>query len=159
ALAGGGVRLRCDGTGKRELVLEWEDGEPDWTPSVYAQPGGSGDEGWFALALAAPDVPDGAIAAKDMTIVIDHSGSMTGEKIKHAIAAAAGMIRLLHDGDRVNVISFSDEVDPLFKAPQPVTGDTRGQAERFVRKLHADGGTDIALALATAIKSQAPKDQ
>jgi Ca-activated chloride channel family protein len=102
-------------------------------------------------------MPANAIAQKDVTIVIDRSGSMAGEAIAHAITAAAGMVRLLHDGDRVNVISFSDEVDPLFKTPQLVDADTRGTALKFVRELRAGGGTDIALALSTAIQSQDAK--
>jgi Ca-activated chloride channel family protein len=63
------------------------------------------------------------------------------------------MIRLLGDDDRVNVIAFSDEVDPLFRTPQPVT-DVRARAAAFAHGLRAGGGTDIALALKTAIGSQ-----
>jgi Ca-activated chloride channel family protein len=64
------------------------------------------------------------------------------------------MIRLLNADDRVNVISFSDEVDPLFSAPQALTVDTRTAATAFVHRLHAGGGTDIALALQTSLKAQ-----
>jgi len=152
-----GVRLRSDGAlRKGELVIEWDVDDADWTPAAFVQPGGKGDaEGWFAVALAAPDLPASAVVAKDVTIVVDRSGSMTGEPIAHARAAAADMIRRLHDGDRVNVISFSDEVDPLFAEPQTVNDDTRRRAIAFAQRLVEGGGTDIALALNTAIKSQA----
>ncbi|HEY5944112.1 MAG TPA: VIT and VWA domain-containing protein [Kofleriaceae bacterium] len=149
-----GVRLRSDGartTG--ELILEWEVDEPDWQPSVYVQRAGKGD-GWFALSLAAPEVSAKNIAAKDVTIVIDRSGSMAGEAIEHARTAAADMIRLLDSRDRVNVISFSDEVDPLFKKPQLLDDQTRARAMRFADHLQEGGGTDIALALRTAIAAQ-----
>jgi Ca-activated chloride channel homolog len=153
-----GVRLRSDGALRAgELVIDWDVDDADWTPAAYVQPGGKDDaEGWFAVSLAAPDLPASAIAAKDVTIVIDRSGSMTGEPIAHARAAAADMIKRLHDGDRVNVITFSDEVDPLFAAPQTVDADTRRRATAYVQRIVEGGGTDIALALNTAIKSQAP---
>jgi Ca-activated chloride channel family protein len=154
----GGVRLRSDGAkAPGELVIEWEVDEVEWRPSAYVHPGGQHD-GWFALSLATADMSAGAVTAKDVTIVIDRSGSMIGEPLAQAKAAAADMIRLLNKQDRVNVIAFSDEVDPLFKAPQFVAeGDTRARAAGFVDRLHEGGGTDIALALATAIQSQDAK--
>ena len=151
---GEGMRLRSDGgrtTG--ELVLEWQVDEPDWQPSAYVQRSTAGD-GWFALSLAAPDIAEKKVAAKDVTIVIDRSGSMHGEAIVHARAAAANVVALLNPGDRVNVIAFSDEVDPLFTKPQAADAETRGQATRFIERLRDGGGTDIALALRTAISSQ-----
>src|SRR5207249_8279038 len=69
------------------------------------------------------------------------------------------LIRLLRAGDRVNVISFSDEVDPLFAQPIAVDDTTRARAIGFVERLHDGGGTDIALALSTAIKAQDPKSE
>jgi Ca-activated chloride channel family protein len=150
-----GVRLRATGAAASgELDLEWDVDEAPWTPDVYVQPGAKNEEGWFALSLAAPKLPDNTVTAKDMTIVIDRSGSMNGEKMEHAKQAAADMVRLLGPNDHVNVISFSDEVDPLFKAPQLMDGSTRSQALDFIRRLHATGGTDIALALKTAVGAQ-----
>ena len=149
-----GVRLRSEGgrtTG--QLVVEWEVDEPDWQPSVYVQPSSAGD-GWFALALPAPELAAKAVAPKDVTIVVDRSGSMLGESIEHARAAAVNMVQLLNPGDRVNVISFSDEVDPLFTKPTVADADTRKHAINFITRLHEGGGTDIGLALRTAIKSQ-----
>jgi Ca-activated chloride channel family protein len=155
----GGVRVRSDGgRSATELAIDYDVDELEWTPSAYVQPGGK-DEGWFALSLAAAGMPANAIAPKDVTIVIDRSGSMIGEPLAHAKAAASNMIRLLSSNDRVNVISFSDEVDPLFKAPQALDADTRARAIRFVDKLNEGGGTDIALALSTAITSQEKKTE
>jgi Ca-activated chloride channel family protein len=151
----GSIHLRADGAANpHEISLEWDVDDPDWTPAAYVQPASGSDEGWFALALAAPTLPADAVAAKDVTIVIDRSGSMEGDKITHARAAARDMVRALDANDRVNVISFSDEVDPLFRTPQPVDAATRARAIQFIDKLHAAGGTDIALALTTAIAGQ-----
>jgi len=90
--------------------------------------------------------------------VIDRSGSMTGDAIQHARIAAANMIKRLDARDRLNIISFSDEVDPLFATPQTLDAETRERAISFAERLRPGGGTDIALALRTAIKSQDRKD-
>jgi Ca-activated chloride channel family protein len=153
------VRLRAQNAqtgpgGPGEIDLDWDLDEAAWTPEVYIQRGAGRDEGWFALALAAPKLPDDTVIAKDMTIVIDHSGSMEGDKMEHARLAAADMIRVLNPNDRVNVISFSDEVDPLFRMPHALDPQTRQDAIAFVSRLHATGGTDIALALKTAVAAQ-----
>lgn len=152
-----GVRLRSEGAnGGGPLELEWQVDEPDWQPAAFVHANGKSD-GWFALSLAAPDSfgpGSGAVAAKDVTIVIDRSGSMIGEPMANARAAAMDMIRRLDSRDRVNVISFSDEVDPLFKTPHALEGATRETALAYVDRLRDGGGTDIALALKTAIASQ-----
>jgi Ca-activated chloride channel family protein len=155
----GGVRVRSDHSrAASELAIDYDIDEPAWTPSAYVHAGGK-EDGWFALSLAAATAPANAVAAKDVTLVIDRSGSMNGEPLVHAKAAAMNMIRVLDRRDRVNVISFSDEVDPLFKTPQALEDDARDRALRFVDKLHDGGGTDIALALSTAIASQETRSE
>ncbi|NVB78835.1 MAG: VWA domain-containing protein, partial [Kofleriaceae bacterium] len=132
-----GVRLRSEGARSAgELILTWDVDEPDWTPHVYLQPGGKHD-GWFALALAAPPTTDKQVAAKDVTIVVDRSGSMTGEPMEHAALAAMDMVRMLDDKDRVNVVAFSDEVDPLFAEPHTADANTKKEALQFIQRMHA----------------------
>ncbi|MCX5744202.1 MAG: VIT and VWA domain-containing protein, partial [Proteobacteria bacterium] len=137
-----------------ELVVEWDVGDAPWTPTTWVHPGDQASDGWFTLALAAPDLPASATTPKDVTIVIDHSGSMTGEPMEHAKAAAIDMIRILDPKDRVNVIGFDDDTDPLYPAPRLLDGKTRDEATGFVERLRESGGTDIARALALAIASQ-----
>jgi Ca-activated chloride channel family protein len=156
----GGVRLRSDGARSAgEIQIDYEMDEPDWQPDVYVQTAKGDHEGWFALSLAAPADKTAAVAAKDVTIVVDRSGSMTGQPMDHAIAAAADMVRMLNAKDRVNVISFSDEVDPLFSSPQDASEKTKEQAIKFINGLHAGGGTDIAAALMAGIKAQEAKSE
>ncbi|MEO8702259.1 MAG: VWA domain-containing protein [Kofleriaceae bacterium] len=156
----GGLRLRADsGRGGGELVIDWEVDEVEWLPSAYVHTSGAQHDGWFALSLATADMNPNQIAPKDVTIVIDRSGSMIGEPLSQAKAAAVDMINMLNKKDRVNVIAFSDEVDPLWKNPQPLDGDARQRAIAYVNMLHDGGGTDIALALSTAIASQQPNKE
>jgi Ca-activated chloride channel homolog len=156
-----GLRVRATGPASNgELDLRWDVDEPAWTPDAYVQPPAAANtEGWFALSLAAPQLPAAAAMPKDVTIVIDRSGSMAeDQKMMFAKRAAAKLIDVLDPRDRVNVIAFSDEVDPLFAAPHAVDAAARGQAKAFVDRLLAGGGTDLALALQTAVHSQAKSE-
>ncbi|HTL33652.1 MAG TPA: VIT and VWA domain-containing protein [Kofleriaceae bacterium] len=156
----GGVRVRSEGARSAgEIQLDYEMDETDWQPDAYVQTAKGDNEGWFALSLAAPKDASAAVAAKDVTIVVDRSGSMTGEPMEHAQAAAADMVRMLNPKDRVNVIAFSDEVDPLFSQPHDADQKTKDQAIKFINGMHAGGGTDIAAALMSGIKAQEAKSE
>src|SRR5690606_36586570 len=84
----GGVRVRTRGrnASASELELRWEIEEPAWTPSVWVHRD-EGQDGYFLLSLAAPEGFEDRVSAKDVTLVLDRSGSMEGEPIVNARAA------------------------------------------------------------------------
>ena len=151
----GGIRVRSRGRLAEggELVLRWEVVEPDWTPNVWVHHD-EGHEGYFLLSLAAPEGFEDRVSAKDVTLVLDRSGSMEGEAIAHARAAASDIIRRLGSEDRVNVIAFDDDASPLFARPREADVQTRADALSYVARLRSGGGTDIAFALDRALSSQ-----
>jgi Ca-activated chloride channel family protein len=80
-----------------------------------------------------------------MAIVLDTSGSMSGEKIDEAKRAVLRLIGEMRDDDEIAVIRYSDFssiVQPLARV-----GDVRASVEANVRNLTANGGTSIAPAL------------
>jgi Ca-activated chloride channel homolog len=147
------VRAAAPPSGERDLVIEVETNAAPWQPSavVHRDPG---QDGYLVLQMAAPaSVDQTDVSGKDVTIVIDRSGSMVGPPLEQACAAADLVVRRLRRGDRVNVISFDDGVEPLFAAPQPVE-TARDAALQFIRRIRVGGGTNIALALDTALHAQ-----
>ena len=147
------VRASAKPGGVRDLVLEIEVNADPWQPAiaVHRDPG---QDPYLVLQMAAPArIGQGEISAKDVTVVIDRSGSMSGAPLDQACAAAELVVRRLRPGDRVNVIAFDHEVDPLFRRPQPVES-SRDPALQFIRRLRAGGGTNIGLALQTALAAQ-----
>src|SRR6266849_6793618 len=149
------VHLRASGgaAGARDLVIDVETSAAPWQPSVVVHRD-PGQDAYLVLQMAAPGkVEQSQVSGKDVTLVIDHSGSMTGPPLDQACAAAELVVRRLRDGDRVNVIAFDHNVDPLFAAPQPA-GTARDAALQFIRGIRAGGGTNIAAALDAALKAQ-----
>ena len=77
---------------------------------------------YLSLRFSAPDAParpDGAKKERmplDIAIVIDRSGSMSGEKLRLAKEAAVKAISMLSPGDRVALVAYDTEVQTLAPA-------------------------------------------
>ncbi|PKL80358.1 MAG: hypothetical protein CVV27_00500 [Candidatus Melainabacteria bacterium HGW-Melainabacteria-1] len=114
------------------------------------------DDGYFML-LAAPKVewPAAQAQSRQMTFVVDTSGSMSGEKIKQAREALAFNLNQLTPRDQFHVLSFSDIVNPFTPGLVQAQGQPLSDALRFARGLEANGGTNINEALLTALKTPA----
>lgn len=151
----GGVRVRTRGALGRggELELRWRVEEAPWQASAWVHRD-EGHDGYFLLALAAPEGFEDRASAKDVTLVIDRSGSMSGEAIANARQAASDVIRRLGAHDRLNVVAFDDDVEPLYHRPRPADVEVRADALSFVSRLRSGGGTDIAFALGRSLEGQ-----
>ena len=76
----------------------------------------------------------------NLALVLDRSGSMGGEKIEQAKAAAIEAVRRLAADDVFSLVVFDNNVDTLVPAAR--VGDGRG-IEARIRSIHAGGGTAI----------------
>jgi Ca-activated chloride channel homolog len=100
-------------------------------------------ERFALLLLYAPDAGAGAVHPPlNLSLVIDRSGSMAGEKLEYVKEAAAHALRLLHEADRVSVVIYDDEVQVL-SASQPATPRLRDELIRKLRAVHSGGSTDL----------------
>ncbi len=84
--------------------------------------------------------------------VIDVSGSMKGPSIKQAREALLAALDRLRDGDRFNILRFSNDSD-VYRHVFQSANDPQAmrEAQRWVRDLEAGGGTRILPALQRAI--------
>ena len=91
------------------------------------------------------DVPEGVVAEHvptALSLVIDTSGSMKGDKIAHARKAALKLIDELEDGDVVSIVTFADEAKVRL-GPLVLDHRSRRRARAVVQELHAIGGTAL----------------
>jgi uncharacterized membrane protein len=75
-----------------------------------------------------------------LMLVIDHSGSMAGEKIGWAKAAAVAAAEMLGRRDYIGVVAF--DVEPHWIVPIERNG-TGSRTRSRIRQLDATGGTDM----------------
>lgn len=108
----------------------------------------SGADGYFLMLLAPkPDNAD-MVISKDVILVLDHSGSMDGNKFGQAQEAAIYILSHLNRQDRFNIVSFSSEVQTFSQEMQPAS--QADEAIRWIRNWNAAGNTDINQALLEA---------
>lgn len=114
------------------------------------------EDGFFLLLVAPPLTAEtDAIAPKDVVLVLDTSGSMDGDKIAQARAAAQYVLDHLGVADRFNIVAFSTATR-LF-ASRPVPASERAAGKQFVASLAAAGSTDINRALLEALAGADPE--
>lgn len=114
-----------------------------------------GEDGYFMMMIAPSLMPrDGGVIQKDVTFVVDTSGSMLGSKIEQARKALEYGVRKLNDGDRFNIIRFSTDVESFRESLVAVDKTQRKAALEFVSQLQAQGGTCIHEALQTALRQR-----
>ncbi len=115
------------------------------------------DDGYF-LALISPNprTASQTVAAKDIVVVLDRSGSMSGEKIRQAKAAVEFVLNNLNAEDRFNIVAYSDSVAPFFDALVAGDAEHLEEARDLLARVSAGGGTNIHEALQTALEKHWP---
>lgn len=103
-----------------------------------------GDPG-FLLFVAEPNPDDQiSVMSKVFTLIIDHSGSMTGEKFEQAQNAASFIVNNLNEGDHFNVIGFDTVINTFRPDHVEYTPASRDEALDFIDDLYAYGWTNIS---------------
>ncbi len=134
------------------FVLDYVVDEPYYTLAVHRHQD-PGQPAYLAVSMATPP-HSGPSLPKDITIVLDRSGSMTGAALDEARLAAKQLVSSLSPRDHVNVLVFDDQVQVLAEQNQPLTDKTRAAALAFLDEVSPGGGTNIALALTRALAVQ-----
>ena len=144
------VSLPAGAAGEVELFLPLRKGLVG-TSLVTHAPGG--EDGYFMLLLAPAAAEAGTSGPRDLTVVVDVSGSMSGTKLEQAKAALEQALGTLGSNDRFRLIAFSSAVRRFREDFVPASRDNLTAAREFVDGLSAEGGTNIAGALDAALGS------
>jgi Ca-activated chloride channel family protein len=120
----------------------------------------AGQEGTFFLStapgLAADHEP---LVAKDVTFVVDTSGSMAGKAMEQARNAILYCLGRLGPGDRFNVIRFATEAESFFPGLAAASPQNLARAREFVAGWQAAGGTNFEEALKLALDEGGSADR
>ncbi|GAB1413434.1 marine proteobacterial sortase target protein [Candidatus Desulfobacillus denitrificans] len=138
-----------------------KDFELTWTPAASHAPQAAlfteqkGDKR-YALLMVMPPAKEVAAARlpREVVFVIDTSGSMSGSSIAQARDALELAIARLSERDSFNVVEFNSYAKALYDDARPASAANRDNAVRWVRRLQAQGGTEMALALNLALNGR-----
>lgn len=153
---GTGASVTCEtrdpGAFRVSLLRETKD---EMTASLLAYPDPKIGGGYF-LVMIAPPKPraDTKPMKREVTLVIDRSGSMAGPKLDQVKAAALQVVEGLEDGEGFNVIVYNEAVEMF--APQPVikNAETTRQAREYIGALRVSGGTNIHDSVVEALRQK-----
>lgn len=112
-----------------------------------------GNENGFALITLSPPALSPRPVPRDLTFVLDVSGSMSGEKIEQARAAGKQFLQSLSSIDRFKLIDFSSDVRTFRDDFVSATSVNIRAAERYLDALEAQGSTNISGALDEALSA------
>lgn len=110
----------------------------------------SGEDGWVMLALSPGRVEPAEAEPRDLTVVLDVSGSMSGTKMEQARGALHQFLGTLDSRDRFRLVAYSTAVRSFRPEWTPARGAALDEARRWVDALRAEGGTNISGALEEA---------
>ena len=142
----------------RAFVLYWQPQQSHHShASVFEQ---MIDGEYFGLVTVIPPTQaSGRGLARDVTFIIDTSGSMQGRSIAQAKQSLMFALSTLTTQDSFNIIAFESTSRLLFQQTRMATVDNVNQARRFIHALSADGGTQMYQPLSQALMMPTTESQ
>jgi len=138
----------------RDFILQWQP-NPSNEPrlSVFRQ---KMDGEIYSLAMLLPPTQlksthDFPVFSRDITFIIDTSGSMQGQSIKQAKQSLIFALQTLKEQDSFNIIAFESNFHQAFSSTVMANQQNKLTAKKFINNLRADGGTEMVKPLASAL--------
>src|SRR5581483_4555958 len=131
----------------RDVVVRWRAGAP--SPFVDLDVGrprdGAAADAAYALLTLVPPSPEARMQAvpRDLILLLDTSGSMSGAPIAQMQRVASALVDSLNDGDTLQMISFANTTQRWRARPQLATASCRRDAQAWISRLQACGGTEM----------------
>ncbi len=154
------VGLRDAAQLDRDIVLRWPvAGASVGLGLAHCRPL-HGDDMFGLLTIVPPSRESKTKAiARDLIVLVDTSGSMSGGPLDKAKQVIALLIESLGDADRLELIEFSSSPRRYKADPVMATRDEKQRALAWVRKLQAGGGTEMRSAVIEAMRALRPGSQ
>ena len=128
------------------------------TATLFSYPDLTVGGGYFLLLGGLPAKPSDAMGApvikREVTVVLDRSGSMSGEKIEQVREAARQVVAGLEEGEAFNIIAYNEAVELFAKQPVMRAEESVRAAEAYLKTITARGGTNIHDALLEALRQK-----
>jgi Ca-activated chloride channel family protein len=153
-----------------ELHARFESGDvlPDCDAVITWQPAGDAQRTTLSaftarregrtpfLALVTPPSLEQKLIPRELTVLVDHSGSMQGPKWDAADWAVKRLIGMLTEHDRFRIGVFHDTVAWWSDVPKPMGDAARADAVHFLESHKDSGGTELGVALEQGLHGHRP---
>jgi len=106
------------------------------------------------LAIVTPPSGVPRVVPRDLTVLVDHSGSMDGPKRDAADWAVRQLTGMLTEQDRFSLCLFHSTARWFSSEPSVVSATTRSQVGFFLDRYKDSGGTELGMALDEALRRE-----
>jgi Ca-activated chloride channel family protein len=151
-VAAKGLELAENARLDRDLVLRWNASALDVAARLFEGAGLEGDDGRYAALTITPPAQAQRAFSRDLTVLIDASGSMSGAPLESAKSVVLELLRSLAEGDRFELLAFADEPRSLTKGLCDARPSSIDDAIDALKELRAGGGTEMASAVTRALE-------
>lgn len=135
----------------RDITVRWQAATDEVGLRLVEGAGLKGDDGRYGLlTIVPPDRPEHTIA-RDLTLLIDASGSMSGSSLEAARELSGRLLDSLELQDRFQILAFASKVERLVGDPTEATPKGIARAHRALAALQADGCTEMSNAVDEAL--------
>lgn len=149
---------RTDEVPNRDLIVRYKTAGPQTTVGLLAHRVDA--QGYFMLAVQPKAQYRAAdIMPREVVLVIDRSGSMSGPPLAQAKSVASAILSTLSERDSFNVIAFASGVDAMSSVA--VRGDAAGKARgiEYLGSLQSGGGTEMEQGVAQMLMTTPGSDR
>ncbi|MBM3138277.1 MAG: VWA domain-containing protein, partial [Chloroflexi bacterium] len=95
------------------------------------------------ISITAPEIDSTKVKpALNLGVVIDRSGSMSGEKLHYAKQAAAHLIDLLGKNDLASVVMYDNSVE-IVSRPRKMTEGNKTIVKKEIQEIFSRGSTAL----------------
>jgi Ca-activated chloride channel family protein len=135
----------------RDVVVRWRAATTEASLRVLEGSGLPGDPGRYALLTLTPPAVPATVLPRDLTLLLDASGSMSGPPLAAAQRIAIALLRTLTPQDRFDVLAFSTSVRRLTRGLRAADAGAVADACAAIGRLEAEGGTEMRKAVTEAL--------
>jgi Ca-activated chloride channel family protein len=133
----------------RDLVLDVR--TKDSMAGVLAGKDREGN-GRFVVVMPSESFGERPDSARRVVLVVDRSGSMGGVPMEQAKKAIEACLSALSEQDLFGVVAFDDKIEEFQSKLAHGTMSEREAARKFLARIDARGGTELARAIGAAAK-------
>lgn len=156
---GSGNRVELD----RDVVVRWPAAarSPGATLDVARSASGKLSGSSYALLTIVPPEPSAGVASvsRDLIVLLDTSGSMSGEPLDQAKRVACALVDALGPTDQIELIEFSNAARSFRSRPEPASQAMKKAALKWIQGLRASGGTEMLSGVNRALRELRPGAQ
>lgn len=156
-VSNGRVTVEADGNTREVTILVPVRRSTEAAVSLLAHATSESEK--FALITLTPPTRTVRHTPRDVTLVLDVSGSMSGRKLVQAKAAGRQVLATLDGADRFRIIDFSTDVRTFRDSFVSASAANVREAQRYLDALEAQGSTNISGALDEALRVHSPEER